>query len=171
MMPSDMMVSLVALVSVLLKVTMPRVNMTNKHVACSALYGKCIFTTRISGDTALADELIAASKTPTFAANALRLQSIFNSTLLGPETAYWNATSTGAAHAKVGDTLHFKVILYIAPTSGAIQGKSDPNLYANYVPVYGALPTSGKQACSCTFACRDRCQISTPASLDWPKGA
>jgi hypothetical protein len=61
-----------------------------------SLYGKCVFSTKTDGDTALSDELIAASETPLFAQNVLALQAAFNATILPYETAYWNATSIGA---------------------------------------------------------------------------
>ncbi|BDA42288.1 hypothetical protein COCOBI_03-1750 [Coccomyxa sp. Obi] len=60
-----------------------------------SLYGQCIFSTKTAASTALADELLAAAKTPLFAANALKLQADFNKTLLDYETTYWNLTSVG----------------------------------------------------------------------------
>ncbi len=61
----------------------------------SSLYGQCVFSTKTAANTALADELLAAAKTPLFAANALKLQADFNKTLLDYETSYWNLTSIG----------------------------------------------------------------------------
>lgn len=61
----------------------------------SSLYGQCIFSTKTAASTALADELLAAAKSPLFAASALKLQADFNKTLLDYETTYWNLTSVG----------------------------------------------------------------------------
>ena len=60
-----------------------------------SLYGQCIFSTKTSASTALADELVAATKTPQFAASALQLQAAFNSTQATFEAAYWAATAAG----------------------------------------------------------------------------
>ena len=61
----------------------------------TSLYGQCIFSTKTSASTALADELAAGTKTPQFAANALQLQAAFNSTQAAFEAAYWNASAAG----------------------------------------------------------------------------
>ena len=49
--------------------------------------------------TALSDELLAATRTPEFAANARALQGYFNSSILPFESAYFGATATGVLHA------------------------------------------------------------------------
>ena len=64
-------------------------------MSCRSLYGKCIFSHRTTANTDLSDELIAATKSSQFAANALKLQASFNATNLAYETAYWDATTAG----------------------------------------------------------------------------
>jgi hypothetical protein len=60
-----------------------------------SLYGQCVFSSKTAANTALADEVLAAAKTPLFAANVLKLQADFNATLLAYETTYWNLTAAG----------------------------------------------------------------------------
>ena len=71
-------------------------NIEHVVVLCRTLYGRCIFSTKTAASTALADELYAASKTAEFAANALALQDLFNTSILPFESAYFNATAAGA---------------------------------------------------------------------------
>lgn len=63
--------------------------------ACRSLYGQCIFSMKTAANTALADELIAATRSPQYAASAAGLQNTFNQTILPYETAYWNTTTQG----------------------------------------------------------------------------
>ena len=62
-----------------------------------SLYGQCIFSQKTSANTALSDELLAATKSPQFAANALLLRPSFNATILPYETEYFATTTAGAA--------------------------------------------------------------------------
>lgn len=64
-------------------------------VVCRSLYGQCVFSQKVKANTDLADELLAATKSPQFAANALQLQASFNSTILPYETEYWATTAAG----------------------------------------------------------------------------
>lgn len=61
----------------------------------SSLYGQCIFSMKTAANTALADEIIAATQSPQYAASAAGLQNTFNQTILPYETAYWNTTTQG----------------------------------------------------------------------------
>lgn len=54
-----------------------------------------MFSTKTAASTTLSDELYAATKTPEFAANALKLQGFFNTNLAAFEKAYFAATSAG----------------------------------------------------------------------------
>ena len=69
--------------------------------SCRSLYGKCVFSHRTKANTDLSDELIAATKTSQFAANALKLQASFNATNLAYETTYWNLTTAGESMCHV----------------------------------------------------------------------
>ncbi|EIE20765.1 hypothetical protein COCSUDRAFT_43682 [Coccomyxa subellipsoidea C-169] len=60
-----------------------------------SLYGQCIFSTKTAASTELADEVLAAAKTPLFAESIIKLQADFNRTLLDYETIYWNLTAVG----------------------------------------------------------------------------
>ena len=64
-------------------------------MSCRSLYGKCVFSHKTKANTDLSDELIAATKTSQFAANALQLQASFNTTNLAYETTYWNLMTAG----------------------------------------------------------------------------
>lgn len=64
-------------------------------MSCRSLYGKCIFSHRTTANTDLSDELIAATKSSQFNANALALPASFNSNNLAYETAYWAAIAAG----------------------------------------------------------------------------
>jgi hypothetical protein len=66
-----------------------------KNFGCRSLYGQCIFSQKVKANTDLADELLAATKSPQFAANALQLQASFNSAILPYETEYWATTAAG----------------------------------------------------------------------------
>lgn len=50
---------------------------------------------KTAANTALADEIIAATQSPQYAASAAGLQNTFNQTILPYETAYWNTTTQG----------------------------------------------------------------------------
>ena len=65
-------------------------------VWCRSLYGQCIFSQKVKANTDLADELLTATRSPQFAANALQLQASFNATILAYETEYWTTTAAGA---------------------------------------------------------------------------
>ena len=69
-------------------------------IGCRSLYGQCIFSQKTSANTALSDELLAATRSPQFAANALLLQPSFNATILPYETEYFATTTAGAARLK-----------------------------------------------------------------------
>ena len=63
---------------------------------CRDLFGQCEFTSHIPGSLTLANELLAATKSSTFAAGAATLSADFNNTILGYETEYWVQTEAGA---------------------------------------------------------------------------
>lgn len=63
---------------------------------CRSLYGQCIFSQKVKANTDLADEFLAATKSPQFAANAVQLQASFNASVLAYETQYWATTTAGA---------------------------------------------------------------------------
>jgi len=62
---------------------------------CRSLYGECIFSAHTAADLQLADELLQATASSLFRANARSLVTGFNNTLLSYETAYFAAMSNG----------------------------------------------------------------------------
>ncbi len=62
---------------------------------CRRLYGNCIFTAHSKATLGLADELIAATRTPQFTANIAALATDFEKTIAPYETEYFAAMSNG----------------------------------------------------------------------------
>jgi hypothetical protein len=99
----------------------------------------------VAASTQLADELLAATESRQFAANALALQGLFNSTILPFETQYFAATAAGvlahcAAMRKFADVGHGVLHAQESSPSGMCRGS--PCLTCSHVCCYVAGTSS-----------------------------